>query len=109
MRRQTATVFVVAALATAGCGGADDESTSTTAPASTEEGATYDVTVGEFVAALQPDKTTMVADFVKDNPEECKGIEANEVKGLIVPLSVKATEAPPDTPLPEFMLDYCTP
>jgi len=47
-------------------------------------------------------------DFVKDNPQECKGIETNEVKDLIVPLSARATDASPDTPLPEFLLDYCT-
>lgn len=104
MRRWTAAVLVAAALGIAACGG-EDESTTTTAPAAAEgaEGASYDVTVDEFLVALEPDKATMIEDFVADNPQDCKGVEA---KNVLTPLSVEALEAPPDTPLPEFLLEH---
>ena len=102
-------VAAVVPLAMAGCGGGGEEDT-TTPPttAAGAEGATYDVTVGEFLQALEPEKTTMIADFVEDNPEECEGFEPKEAGDNVTSLSVKATETSSDTPLSELLLDYCT-
>ena len=90
----------------AGCGGAEDETAATTASTRTveAEGATYDVTVGEFLVALEPEKITMIEDFAEDNPQDCKGVEANDSLAL---LATRALDTPPDTPLPEFLLAHC--
>ncbi|MBA2239777.1 MAG: hypothetical protein H0W09_00805 [Solirubrobacterales bacterium] len=103
MRKRAAVALAVAAMAMAGCGAAEDEGATTSPPAATGD-ASYDVTVGEFVAALEPEKIMMIEDFVADNPEDCKAVN---VKQSVVALSVSATEEPPDSPLPEFLLRIC--
>lgn len=99
-------LLVITALTITACGGGDDETTTTEANATdgAEGGASYDVTVEEFVAALEPEKAKMMEDFAEDNPQDCKALEVDESLTL---LSVRALDTPPDTPLPEFLLDHC--
>jgi hypothetical protein len=101
-KRITAFVAVLALIG-AGCGGDDDEES--TSPDANSGGEPYDITASEFVAALEPEKRQILEDFAADNPD-CQGAVDD---GFVTYVSVRATELPPDDPIGPEILDACTP
>jgi ABC-type glycerol-3-phosphate transport system substrate-binding protein len=106
MRR--ALILVLGALAVAGCGDDDDEPTAEAGGASSAagvtEGASYDVTVGEFIAELQPDKQAILKDYVADS-EACKGVKVDP--GFVLLVSAQAIDADQGAPLSDLVEEQC--
>ena len=110
MPRRIAVLGVAAALAfgAAACGGDDDDADntgSTTTETTTDGGESYDITAGDFIVALEPEKMAILEDFAADNPE-CQGSIDRE---FLIVISVRATDLPPDDPIAPEILDACTP
>ena len=105
MRRLTP---VLAALAlAAGCGGDDEgEPPADGATGATEVtvGAPYDITVGEFIAELQPQKQEILDAFVAES-EACKGVKVDP--GFVLVVSAAAIDAEQDAPLEGLVEDQC--
>jgi hypothetical protein len=102
-------VVLLAALAVAaGCGGDDDSpaegNAGATGPAEVAEGAPYDITVGEFIAELQPQKQEILAAFVADS-EACKGVKVDP--GFVLLVSAAAIDADQDAPLAGLVEEQC--
>jgi ABC-type glycerol-3-phosphate transport system substrate-binding protein len=102
-------VLILAVVAIAGCGGDDDQpADAETAGASGAEGvvdgAAYDITVGEFIAELQPDKQDILRDFVADS-EACKGVKVDP--GFVLLVSAEAIDAGQEEPLPDLVEEQC--
>ena len=107
MRRLLA--LIVALALAAGCGGDDeadsqaDETTGATGAAEIE-GAPYDITVGEFIAELQPQKQEILDAFVADS-DTCNGVKVDP--GFVLLVSAAAIDADQDSPLPELVEEQC--
>jgi hypothetical protein len=100
--------LIAAGLLAAGCGGDDDDAvgTETGADASTvaAEGAPYDITVGEFIVELQPDKEQILKAFVADSTT-CEGVKVDP--GFVLLVSARAIDADQDAPLTDLVEDQC--
>jgi hypothetical protein len=100
------TLLAVALLA-AGCGGDDDDdstpATGATGSASVE-GAPYDITVGEFIAELQPQKQEILKAFVADSAA-CEGVKADN--GFVLLVSAAGIDADQEAPLAELVEEQC--
>lgn len=103
--RACATVAAALALVlTAGCGGDDDdESTSEPSGTSAPAGAA-DITVGEFIAELQPQKQEILKDYVATS-EACKGVKVDP--GFVLLVSAAAIDADQDAPLADLVEEQC--
>ena len=107
--RRALTLIVALALA-AGCGGDDepdspaDETTGASGAAEVAEGAPYDITVGEFIAELQPQKQEILDAFVNDS-QACQGVKADP--GFVLLVSAAAIDADRDSPLPALVEEQC--
>lgn len=101
-----AALALVLALAPAGCGGEDSEppaADGATGPAEARPAAP-DVTVGEFVAELLPEKRATLERTVESLP----GCEAVTVdNGFVLLISSRAIEADPAAPLAEIVEPEC--
>lgn len=108
MRRVLA-LSVALALA-AGCGGDDEadsqgvETTGATGAAEVAQGAPYDITVGEFIAELQPQKQEILDAFVDDS-QACKGVKVDP--GFVLLVSAAAIDADQGSPLPALVEEQC--
>ena len=103
MRR--ALVLLVAALAVGGCGGDDEpEASAGSAGAGGAEGAVYDITVGEFIAELQPDKQQILKEFVADS-EACRGVKVDP--GFVLLVSAQGIDADQEAPLADLVEEQC--
>jgi hypothetical protein len=90
-------VLAVAAI-TAGCGGSE-ESDSTDASTA---GAPYDISYGEFIADLEPEKTAILKAYVADTPS----CNADADRGFLLEISAVATDYDP-SPLSDVVSKYC--
>jgi hypothetical protein len=102
-KRTATTVATLAAgiaLAATGCGGSDD---STSAEASTSGGAPYDISYGEFIAAVAPEKTRILKAYVADTPS----CNAEVDNGFLLEISAVVNDYDPSTPLPDVVKKYC--
>jgi hypothetical protein len=116
--------MVAAALALAACGGDDDEDTTATEPTTATttagatgptgagddtagDGASYDITAGEFIESSLPDQVKAVQDYVKDSPDECGGVDAKGGSDFQVAVAINAATVEPDTPLADVILQEC--
>ena len=104
-----ALVLILAVAAIAGCGGDDEPAASAEAAGASGaegvvDGAANDITVGEFIAELQPEKQVILRDFVADS-EACKGVEVDPAFVLLV--SAEAIDADSDAALADLVEDQC--
>jgi hypothetical protein len=104
-----ALVPIVATLALVGCGDDDDEPASPESAGNTGaeevvEGAAYDITVGEFIVELQPDKQEILKEFVADS-DACRGVKVDSSFVLLV--SAQAIDADQDAPLADLVEEQC--
>ena len=105
--RRALVVFAAALLVVAGCGGDDDEPSATSEGSGANgaaEGATYDITVGEFIAELQPEKQAILKEFVADT-EACKGVKADS--GFVLLVTAQAIDADQEAPLAGLAEEQC--
>ena len=109
MRLRSGKLCVVAAaglLALGGCGGDDDEPADSGATgaqgASGAEGT--DVTAEEFLVKLLPEKELAIEGVVASEPD-CEGLKVEP--SLVLVISDAASEADPDTPLTELVVEEC--
>jgi ABC-type glycerol-3-phosphate transport system substrate-binding protein len=103
-----AVAIIAAAALLAGCGGDDDAAGGDTAGASGAEGivegAPYDITVGEFLVELQPQKQEILDAFVADS-EACAGVEVDN--GFVLLVSAAAIDADHEAPLAGLVEEQC--
>lgn len=95
------------ALLAAGCGdddGSPDEGATGATGATAAEGASYDVTVGEFITELRPQKQAILEDFVAAS-DACRGVEVDNAFVLLV--SAQAIDADQDAALAELVEAQC--
>ena len=107
LRRATAATLAAAALALAACGGDDDEATPTSSGATGATGAagaTTDLTVGEFIAQLQPDKQDTLDEIVAAAPE-CGGQKVDS--SFVLLISAKAIDADQQAPIESIVTEEC--
>jgi ABC-type glycerol-3-phosphate transport system substrate-binding protein len=105
MRR--ALFLVAVTLMAAGCGGDDDDETTapeTGATGTAAAGASYDITVGEFIVELQPDKQRILKAFVADS-DACEGVKVDP--GFVLLVSAQAIDADQDAPLADLVEGQC--
>jgi hypothetical protein len=96
---RVAVAMIAAATLLAACGGDDDDSASgepTDAP--------YDISVGQFIAELQPEKQEILEAFVADS-KACAGVDADN--GFVLLVSAAAIDAGQSTPLAELVEEQC--
>lgn len=106
--RATAAI-IAAATILAGCGGDDDdtangEPTGASGGQGVVEGAPYDITVGEFIVELQPQKQEILEAFVADG-EACAGVEVDN--GFVLLVSAAAIDADEQAPLADLVEEQC--
>jgi ABC-type glycerol-3-phosphate transport system substrate-binding protein len=97
-------ILVLGALAIAGCGDDDEPAAEAGGAPAVTEGASYDVTVGEFIAELQPDKQAILKDYVADS-EACKGVKVDP--GFVLLVSAQAIDADQGAPLGDLVEEQC--
>ena len=90
--------IIAAAAILAGCGGDDDSA------AVEPTGAPYDITVGEFLVELQPQKQEILEAFVADS-EACAGVKADN--GFVLLVSAAAIDADQEAPLADLVEEQC--
>ena len=64
----------------------------------------YDITVGEFIAELQPQKQEILEAFVADS-EACQGVKVDP--GFVLLVSAAAIDADQEAPLAELVEEQC--
>lgn len=102
--------LMAAFLLVAGCGGDDDgdpapeRATGAGGAVEVPEGAPYDITVGEFIAELQPQKQEILDAFVADS-DACKGVKVDP--GFVLLVSAAAIDAEQDAPLAGLVEEQC--
>jgi hypothetical protein len=90
----------------AGCGGDDEEeSEGATGANGVQAAAPYDITVGEFLAELQPQKQQILKAFVADS-DACAGTRVDPSFTLLV--SGAAIDVPKDGPLAALVEEQCS-
>jgi len=105
-------VAIIAAIAAfiliAGCGGDDDEASDSGATgaqgATGAAGSATDITAGDFLPKLLPEKEVAIEAVVATEPG-CKGLSVEPSFVLVV--SDAASKADPDTPLSELVAAEC--
>ena len=108
MRGRGAMLCVAAAagvLAFGGCGGDDEDADSGATGAQGASGAeSSDITVEEFLVKLLPGKELAIEGVVASEPA-CEGLKVEPA--LVLVISDAASQAPPDTPLTDLVVDEC--
>jgi hypothetical protein len=107
MRRTLLLILAVVALG--GCGGDDDEPAGPESEGAGEaegivEGASYDITAGEFIAELQPDKQRILRDYAADS-EACEGVKVDP--GFVLLVTAEVSDVDPDAPLADLVEEQC--
>lgn len=103
-RRLLAASLTVAIFALSACGG-DGETTSTSDTGATgATGATPDITVGEFIAELQPQKAEILEELVAATPK-CENVDVDS--GFVLLVSANAIDADQDAPLDSIVTGEC--
>lgn len=103
-RRLLAASLTVAIFALSACGG-DGETTSTSDTGATgATGATPDITVGEFIAELQPQKAEILEELVAATPK-CENVDVDS--GFVLLISANAIDADQDAPLDSIVTGEC--
>jgi hypothetical protein len=95
-----AATLAIAATAAAGCGGDDDSGTET----ATASGAPYEITLGEWVADLEPQKAAILEAYVADTPS-CNA--ELEDRRFLLTIAAVSTDYDASTPLPDVIRKYC--
>jgi hypothetical protein len=96
---RSAVAIIAAAALLAGCGGDDDAAAGVAPP-----DAPYDISVGEFIAELQPQKQEILEAFVADS-DACGGIEVDN--GFVLLVSAAAIDADQEAPLAGLVEEQC--
>ncbi len=96
---RAAVAIIAAATILAGCGGDDDD-----AAGGDTAGAPYDITVGEFIVELQPQKQEILEAFVADS-QACAGIRVHN--GFVLLVSAAAIDADQEAPLADLVEEQC--
>jgi ABC-type glycerol-3-phosphate transport system substrate-binding protein len=91
--------IIAAAALLGGCGGDDDD-----AAGGESAGAPYEITVGEFLAELQPQKQEILKAFVADS-EACAGVKADN--GFVLLVSAASIDADQSAPLTDLVEEQC--
>jgi len=99
--RVTAAIAALA-LAAAGCGGDDDDESAASEP--TGPGAVADITVGEFIAELQPQKQEILREYVAGS-EACEGVRVDP--GFVLLVTAAAIDADQEAPLADLVEEQC--
>jgi ABC-type glycerol-3-phosphate transport system substrate-binding protein len=115
VRRAIAGITIAAALALGACGGDDDDTTvpTTTAGATgatgaqDSDGATYDITAGEFIQASIPDQIEAVEDFIADNPDTCANVDPKPGDNFMQGVAIAAASGDTGAPLSEIITQEC--
>ncbi len=94
-------VFIVCAFVALAVGCGDDETATAPAP---EAAAIYDITVGEFIAELQPRKSAILQALAADTPE-CENVEVDN--GFVLLISAEAIDADQGAPLETVVTGQC--
>lgn len=103
-RRLLAASLTVAIFALSACGG-DGETTSTSDTGATgATSATPDITVGEFIAELQPQKAEILEELVAATPK-CENVDVDS--GFVLLVSANAIDADQDAPLDSIVTGEC--
>lgn len=97
-RTTTVVVSLAVALAMGGCGDDDPDAGSTSAD---EPSASYDITVGEFIAAT--DKKEVLQDYAANEPDNCSEVDDD----FVLTASAAATNLSTDAPLEDVIVDIC--
>ncbi|MDQ3572096.1 MAG: hypothetical protein M3383_04475 [Actinomycetota bacterium] len=87
-------LFVAAVLALGACGEEDGA----------EDQAPYDITVGEFIGLIQPEKQEVLEAFVAQS-EACQDVKADPSFTLVV--TAAGLDAEQESSLPELIEDQC--
>lgn len=105
-RRTLAACAAGLVLALAACGGNDEEATTTSGAtgATGPSGIASDVTVGEFLAELQPQKTEILEDLTTATPK-CEDVKVDP--GFVLVISANAIDADADAPLESIVTPEC--
>ena len=108
MRRTLAILLSATAFLAVACGDDEDDASApgngpTEAPG-LEEGAPYDISAGEFIAELQPQKQEILEAFVADS-EACGGAKVDG--GFVLLVTDAALDADPGAPLAEVVEPEC--
>lgn len=98
--------LAIAAIALAGCGGDDDVAADSGATgAQGASGAqSNDITAEEFLVKLLPEKELAIEGVVASEPV-CEGLKVEPALVLVV--SDAASQAAPDTPLSDLVVEEC--
>jgi hypothetical protein len=91
-------------LALAGCGDDDEPAAESSGATGAPEAAPYDITVGEFIAELQPQKQEILDAFVTDS-KACEGVDADN--GFVLLVTAQAIDADPESPLAALVEEQC--
>jgi hypothetical protein len=95
-------ILATAAIALAACGGGSSDDAGTTAVASA--GASYDISLGDWVAMLEDEKVQVLKDYVADTPS-CDA--EFQDRRFVLTIAGASTNFDPSTPLPDVIKKYC--
>lgn len=108
MRGRSAKLCVAVAavvLALGGCGGDDEDADAGATGAQGASGAeSSDITAEEFLAKLLPEKELAIEGIAASEPA-CEGLKVEPA--LVLVLSDAASQAAPDTPLTDLVVEEC--
>ena len=108
MRGRSAKLCTAAAavvLALGGCGGDDEDADAGATGAQGASGAeSSDITAEEFLVKLLPEKELAIEGVVASEPA-CEGLKVEPA--LVLVLSDAASQAAPETPLTNLVLEEC--
>ena len=106
-RPRLAVALAATALSLAACGGDDEESTATsgaTGATGAQGAVATDITVGEFIAELQPQKQEILEELTASEAS-CENVDVDN--GFVLLISAKAIDADPGSPLSELVAEEC--
>ena len=102
IRNGLTAALAVAAIALAACGGGSSDDGGTTVAAASN--ASYDITLGDWVAMLEDEKVQVLKDYVADTPS-CNA-EFDD-RRFVLTIAGASTNFDPSTPLPDVIKKYC--
>lgn len=104
-RRALGACAVALAVGLAGCGGDEEAATTSGVTGATgPSGVASGVTVGEFLAELQPQKAEILEDLTASTPR-CEDVKVDP--GFVLLISANAIDAEADAPLESIVTSEC--